>query len=299
VSDKPLGPQVIVEDATGPRLDFGWEQAVAPVVVVPSRRWSALGRAAAGAALLVLGLSALDAANFVAAQFDRGPGLGWLTLAVVLAGYGLIASAFWAELRGLAALRAVDRARAAFARGDLATSRAEALRWAGGLAEAAPLQPALREAANLDELRALLESGPLRTLDARVAALGRTAALQAFAATAVSPSAGLDALLFTWRGVRLVRQVAALHGLRPGLAGTLTLLRRTVFDAATVALTDVALDKGLQLASALPGVADLLGAAGAGGTAAQATSEAAAGLVAYRRMQRLARAAAVACRMLP
>ena len=60
--------------------------------------------------------------------------------------------------------------------------------------------------------------------------------------TAISPSPGLDALVFAWRGVRLVRQVAALHGLRPGLAGTLALLRRTLQDAAMVAATDVAVD---------------------------------------------------------
>jgi len=119
-------PRVILEGEApptrppAPRLDFGWEQAVAPVPPprLPSR-WSGLGRAAAGLVVLLLGLGALDAANFVLDQFARGTFTGLLTLGVVAAGFGLIASAAWVELRGLLSIRAVDRAREAFARGDL------------------------------------------------------------------------------------------------------------------------------------------------------------------------------------
>jgi putative membrane protein len=180
----------------------------------------------------------------------------------------------------------VDRAREAFARGDLQTARAEAVRWAESVPEAAPLLPALRGAGSTDELRALLESGPLPTLEARASALGRTAAVQAFSITAVSPSPGLDALVFAWRGVRLVRQVAALHGLRPGLAGSVALLRRTVFDAAAVAATDIAVD-----ATARALLSNRL--------LEQFAGEVAAGAVAARRMLRLARVAADACRIVP
>jgi putative membrane protein len=286
VSDAPKGPRVILEEPA-PRLDFQWEQAVVPVAApVPRSRWSGLGRAAAGAAVLGLGLAALDAANFVVDQFGRGPVQGWATLSVVGIGFGLLAGGAWRELRSLAALRAVDRARAAFARQDLEAARAEALRWAGGVAAAASLQPALRQAGSTEELRALLEGGPLRLLDAEAAGLGRVAAVQAFSITAVSPSPGLDALVFAWRGVRLVRQVAALHGLRPGLAGTIALLRRTLFDAAAVAATDVAVD-----AAARALLSNKL--------LEQFAGEAAAGAVAARRMLRLARVAAEACRIVP
>nr|WP_254452483.1 DUF697 domain-containing protein [Roseicella sp. DB1501] len=126
----------------------------------------------------------------------------------------------------------------------------------------------------------------LATLEARAALLGRNAAVQSFAVTAISPSPGLDALIFAWRGVRLVRQVAALHGLRPGLAGTLSLLRRTLLDAATVAATDVAVD-----AAARALLSNRL--------LEQFAGEAAAGAVAARRMLRLAKVAAEACRVVP
>ncbi|WP_135466068.1 DUF697 domain-containing protein [Crenalkalicoccus roseus] len=292
MSDRPQGPRVILEeeaerDRPAPRLDFGWEQAVAPVAPAPKpRRWSGLGRLAAGAGVLILGLSALESFNFVAAQFERGAALGLLTLGVVVAGFGLILSAGWAELRGLLALRSVDRARAAFARGDLEAARAEAVRWAGGVEEAASLQPALREARSVEELRALLLAGPLRTLEARAATLGRNAAVQSFAVTAISPSPALDALIFAWRGVRLLRQVAALHGVRPGIAATLALMRRTLFDAATVAATDIAVDAAARALLTNPLMQKFAG-------------EAAAGAVAARRMLRLSRAAAEACRPVP
>lgn len=280
----PRGPRVILEDAA-PRLDFQWEQTVAPIAP-PRRRGLGAGRALAGLALLAGGFAALAAANFVADQIARGPVQGWATLAVVLAGGALLLGGVWAEVRGLAAIRAVDRARAAFARADLPAARAEALRWAAGLAEAAPLQPAIRAAPSVAALRDLLAAGPLAALEARAMALGRAAAVQAFAVTAISPSPALDVLVFGWRGVRLVGQVAALHGLRPGLAGTVALLRRVLVDAATVAATDIAVD-----AAARALLSNKL--------LEQVAGEAAAGAVAARRMLRLARAAAAACRIVP
>lgn len=296
----PRRPRVLVEGAEEPgvgpgasRLDFGWERAVAPVaprdgvaILRRGRRWSALSLVAAGAAVLILGLSALDAANFVVAQFARSAWLGWTTLAVAVAGYGLIGWAGLRELRGLWSLSAVDRARTAFARGDHAAARAETLRWAAGIPAAQPHIAALRNAPDIDSLRAVLEAGPLAALDGQAQALGRTAAVQAFAGTAISPSPAWDALLIGWRGVRLVRQVAALHGLRPGLAGTLALLRRTVLDAATVAATDVAVDAATRALLTNPIFEKLAG-------------EAATGAVAARRMLLLSRATAAACRIVP
>lgn len=285
----PRGPRVIAEEAERPaeRLDFGWDAAVAPVVPRRApRRHSALTIAAAGLAILVLGLSALDVANFVADQFARADWLGWVTLAVALTGYGLIAWAFLRELRGLASLHIVDRARAAFARGDYVEARAQALAWAARTPAATPTIPAIRGANDLDSMRALLEAGPLAELDRASAAAGRAAAAQAFAATAVVPSPALDAVFFAWRGFRLVREVAAIHGLRPGLAGTLSLLRRAVFEAGTVAAADVAIDAATRAIVTNPLLEKIAGEAGKGAVAA-------------RRMLMLARAAARACRILP
>lgn len=284
MSTPDRAPRVIVEDAPAPRLDFGWEGAVVPVALPPPPR-SGVGDAALGLAVLAAGFGALGAANLVTDAFSRGPAQGWFALAVAAAGFGLLGAGLWRELRGLLAVGSVDRARAAFARDDAAAARAACLDWAAGVPEAAAVLPALRGAVGTAELRALL-TAPLATLRARADQLGRIAAMQAFAATAVSPSAALDVLIVAWRGVRLVRQVATLHGLRPGLAGTVALLRRTLLDAAAVAATDIAVDAA---ARALLSNRLVEGVAG----------EAAAGAVAARRMLRLARAAAEACRPLP
>lgn len=286
MSEAPRGPRILPEEGPAARLDLGWEAAVAAPPRAPARPRSALTLAAAGVGLLLLGLSALEAANFVADQFARAAWLGLLTLAVALGGYGLIA---WAALRELAALRGlarVDAARAAFARGDLEAFRAATLAWAARIPAAAAAREALRGANSLEAMAAVLESGPLAELDRASAAAGRAAAAQAFAATAVVPSPALDALFFAWRGLRLVREVAVIHGLRPGLAGTLALLRRTLFEAGAVAAADVALDAATRAIFTNPLIEKLAGETGKGAVAA-------------RRMLLLSRAAARACRLLP
>jgi putative membrane protein len=283
--DAPARPRVILEQA-GPaqRLDFGWDRAVAPLAGPSGRGWSTAALVGGGAALLVLGFSALEAGNFVAAQFARAAWLGWVTLAVAAGGFGLVLAGLWRELRGYWALRSVDRARAAAARRDAPALRAEIAAWQ------ARLPPGRTRVTELDAppetLRAMVEAATLAPIAQDAAALGRAAAMQAFAVTAVSPSPSADALIFAWRGLRLVRQVAALHGLRPGIAGTVALLRRVAVDAATVAATDVAVDAAVRglLSSRL---------------AEHVAGEAAAGAVAARRMILLARATDEACRILP
>jgi len=133
---------------------------------------------------------------------------------------------------------------------------------------------------------ALRRAGPLATLRGRADALGRVAAVQVFAAAAAVPSPSLDGLLVAWRGARLVRQVAELHGLRPGTLGTLALLRRVMLSAASVMATDVAANTLANAVLSNPLLERLAGdVAGAG--------------VAARRMIVLARVTSVACSPLP
>lgn len=285
----PPRPRVILDEdvAPAPRLDFGWDQAVARIEPPRATRgWSALGLAAAGVAVLLVGLSVLEVANFVVDQFARGAALGWLTLGVAVSGYGLIAWAFARELRGLFALRAVGRARAAFRRADFTAARAEALDWAARAPVAAASLPALRQVADLPGLVALLEAGPLAALDREAQSAGRAAAAEAFGATALVPSPALDAAFFAWRGIRLVRQVAVIHGLRPGIAGTLALLRRIAFEAGAVAAADIAIDTATRAIVSNPMLEKVAG-------------DAAKGAVVARRMTLLGRAAARACRIVP
>ena len=282
----PRPPRIIVEEEAGPaRLDHAWQAGTNPVAI-PSVGFSSLSLLAIGISALILGFSALAAGNYVAEQFARAPWLGWLTLALTIGGFGTVAWALAREFRALFRLREVDAARAAFARGDFPAAKSHVLAWAEPIPLAAAALPALREAPDLPALRALLEAGPLAALDADARTLGRIAAVQGFAATAISPSPSLDALVVGWRGLRLVRQVAALHGMRPGIVATASLLRRAAFDAATVAATEVATDTAVRAIVTNPLIGHVVG-------------EAATGAVAARRLITLARATAAACRIVP
>ena len=279
MSDTRIRPRFELEEPIA-RL----EPQALPVPVAVAAPPGTLGLAAGGAALLVLGFAALDAGNFVASQFERGQVLGWATLMVALGGFGMLGLAAWRELSGLVGLRRVDRLHAALA--DPTRARAAALAWLASLPDGAAVDEAVRVTNDPDAILALLRSGPVASLRARSDQLGRTAALQVFTAAAAVPSPALDGLLVGWRGVRLVRQIAELHGMRPGLFGTLALLRRVAFAAAGVVATDLAADvvtRGLLSNPILERLASDVAGAG----------------VAARRMIVLARATAAACSPIP
>ncbi len=75
------------------------------------------------------------------------------------------------------------------------------------------------------ELLSLFSSLSLRPLDeAALRIIGRHAASAALFAV-ISPLAILDALVFFWRNIRMTREISYLYGLRPGLTGSLILMR--------------------------------------------------------------------------
>ena len=103
---------------------------------------------------------------------------------------------------------------------------------------------------------------------------------------AAAPAPALVVLLVSWRGLRLIRQTAALYGLRPGLFGTLGLLRRTAVAAGATAVTEAAVNTATHAVLSTPILTHLAG-------------EMAGGAVAARRMVVLGRAACVACSPVP
>jgi uncharacterized membrane protein YcjF (UPF0283 family) len=278
VTDR-IAPRFELEEHPSARL----EPEAAPEIVEPRAGIGSVSLVLSGAVLLLLGLAGLDVANFVGDQFARAAWLGWLTLAVALAGFGLIGAALWRELRALFALRHVDHLRRRLA--DPATMRRAAHDWLAMLPEGHEILPAIDAANDPDAILALLRAGPAARLRQQSQALGRAAAGQMLAAAALLPSPALDGLLVAWRGTRLVRQIATLHGLRPGLLGTLALLRRVFTSAASVAAADLAVDATMRALLTGP-LAHLAGDMAAAGVAA-------------RRMIVLARVTDSACSPLP
>jgi putative membrane protein len=275
-------PRIELEATPAPRLQA---ESLVPVAEV-AREARTMPLVAGGACLLVFGLAGLQTVNFVAAQFARSGVLGGLTLAVAVAGFGSIGVGLWREIRALFSLRSVDRLRADLCGPHPARARPALRRWLSRLPEGQAVIDAIETIDDPAAILALLRAGPVAALRAQSEALGRVAAVQVFAAAAAVPSPAFDGLLMAWRGVRLIRQVATLHGLRPGLVGTLALLRRTMLAAAGVMATDLAVDTLTRSVLSNPLLAHVAGdVAGAG--------------VAARRMIVLARAAAAACSPLP
>jgi putative membrane protein len=108
------------------------------------------------------------------------------------------------------------------------------------LSDAAARYRAVREAhhSGRDALE-LFSRFVLAPADQLAEATIRRAATQAFAINAVSPTALLDTLLFAARALRMVREIAEIYGQRPGLAGTVHLLRRLVTGAGMVGAVDL------------------------------------------------------------
>ncbi len=277
-----ITPRFELEDTPVARM----EPEPLPVAEEPRGGMGSAGLLLAGATMLGLGLAVLSAGNFVIDEFARSPVLGWMSLAVAGGGFGLMGAGAWREINGLFALSEVDHIRAGLESGEPVRIAQAAVDWLKELPEGAALLPAVRAMNDADAVLALLRSRVVPGLQQRADALGRTAAMQVFAATAAVPSPALDALVVGWRGVRLVRQIAELHGLRPGMLGTMSLLRRTAMSAAGVAAADMAIDAAARAVLSNPLLQHLAGdVAGAG--------------VAARRMVVLARAAAAACSPLP
>lgn len=279
-----IEPRIELEEEPAARLEPSLPAVVATAGPAPPTGTAAL--ALLGVLVLALGLAGLSVGNFVADQFGRAAWLGWATLGIAGAGFGLIGAGLLREIRALLALRHVDGLRAAFASGDAGRMMHAAVSWSRMVPGGPEVAPALQAVNDPDAALALLRAGPCRTLRDAADRLGRNAAVQAVAGIAAIPSPALDVLFVAWRGVRLVREVAALYGVRPGTVGTFGLLRRAATAATLVGAANLAGNTAAHAVLSNPLLAHALGDAAAAGVAA-------------RRLLVLARATALACDPVP
>ncbi len=225
-------PFLLLEAESAPRLE-----PVPSIVAAAAPGRPRLPPAILGLGILGCGLPALWAAWLLSALFDRSGALGSAGVVVLVAGLSLIGVSLGRELRGLAVLRGVDQLRADLASGEAERVARAARQWLAVLPQHAAILPALAAADSPESVLVLLHAGPGQALREATDVLGRTVALQSVAIVAATPSAALETLAVGWCGVRLIRQVAALHGMRPGIFGTLAQLQKTAMAAATVAAT--------------------------------------------------------------
>ena len=243
-----LRPRILETEETG-RLELSLQQLPETDLPAPRTRRSRspVRVAAAGLGILVLGVIGIDFVQFIDGAFAHGAGLGIAATAAVAAGCG--GAVYWlgAELRGLWRLRSAERLRSLIPFALTGELKAEIDAAAAILAadpllsEAVARYRAVREPhhSGRDTLE-LFSRFVLVPADRLAEAAIRRAATQAFAINAISPTALLDTLLFAARALRLIREIAEIYGQRPGLAGTVHLLRRLASGAGMVGAVDLA-----------------------------------------------------------
>ncbi len=242
-----LRPRILETEVTG-RLDLALPPEPEPMPAPASRRRlpSPFAVAVGGVGLLALGVAAIDLFEFVGGAFARGPALGTIAAAAVAAGAG--GALYWlvAELRGLMRLRSAEDLRrlipsalAGELKRELGLAAAILARdplLAGAVAGYRAATEPHHSGGDALELFARFVLAPADRLAERAI---RRAAAQAFAINAVSPTVLTDTLFFAARALRLVREIAEIYGQRPGLAGTVHLLRRVVGGAGLVGAVDI------------------------------------------------------------
>ncbi len=243
-----LRPRVVETAETG-RLDLSLPPSPEPdsAPLPAARRRSPLAVALCGLGLLALGIAAIDLVEFVDGAFAHGAGFGVAAMAAVAAGAAGACYWLFCELRGLLRLRSAERLRrlipSALAR-ELKREIDEAAAILGRdpllRGPVAGYRAALETHHSGGDALELFTRFVLAPADRLAQAATRRAAVQAFAINAVSPTMLTDTLFFAARAMRLVREIAEIYGQRPGLAGTVHLLRRLIGGAGLVGAVDIA-----------------------------------------------------------
>jgi len=239
------GPGFLEEaDTFGKRgqVDLGWQPETLRPMTSGKSSLSFLGR---GLTLLAVSWVGLSAVGFVADQFGRGMGLGVLTLMAFGAALALVGWGIWIEAKSYRSLRTVDALRAQFARADLTTAdaRKSCQSWLEAIRDRFPdataVARSIGEATTVAEVKSIMRIRVLGQLRQQANQIGKRGAIQAGAAVAITPSPALDGVLAGCRGVAVIRQVAQLYALRPGLAVTIALLSRVASSVAAVSVIEL------------------------------------------------------------
>ncbi|MBK3737558.1 TIGR01620 family protein [Azospirillum brasilense] len=90
------------------------------------------------------------------------------------------------------------------------------------------------------EILRLLDREVMGPLDRRAYQTVLRASRDTAVATALSPAAVVDLAVVLWRNLKLVREIAALYGARPGYVGSLRLLRRMLANLAVAGVAESA-----------------------------------------------------------
>jgi putative membrane protein len=185
-------------------------------------------------------VSALSLIGFVVDQMARSTALGWASLVTVAAGVFAVLYGVAREVRSYQRLTRVDglRNKLRLPAVPVEVARAECTAWletvAAKLADPESVRLAMNGCTTTGEVRAMLAHRAIGPLRDQATALGARAASQGAAMVAIIPSPALEGLAAGLRSLKLIREIASLYGLRPGVSVTLGLMRRAAVTAASV-----------------------------------------------------------------
>ncbi len=201
------------------------------------RKGPAAGLWFVGGSLAFLVLAgAYETVGFTARVLREAPPVGLVLLTLLglaLAGLGLLVTR---EILALRRLRRILRLHEAVARRRASHEAGAAIALAESIADDLQETPELAgrrsrfrdscaETHSGEEVFTLFSREVLAGVDRDAARIVRSGARQTGVAVAVSPLVVVDVGFALWRTLRMVREIAALYGARPGMAGTLRLLR--------------------------------------------------------------------------
>ena len=256
--DAPRAAAVVVTDDPPDAIEAA-DGAVVPLV---RRRGAPWGGILLSALLGLLALAAGYAAEqLIADLFRAAPVLGWLALGLATLALVAFLAIVAREIGGVLRERRIEHLRSA-ALDAAATRDGEAAKrvvadllslYAGrDAAEGSRtrLQGLSGEIIDADDRLKIAERELLGPLDARAKRAVASAGKQVSLVTAVSPRAIVDVAFVVFAAVRLLRQLSAIYGGRPGALGFLRLARAALHHLAVtggVAVGDSLLQQALGL----------------------------------------------------
>ncbi|WGF86954.1 TIGR01620 family protein [Marinivivus vitaminiproducens] len=218
--------------------------ADAPVPAAAKPRRSRFGAwLIGGAAVLLAGALGVEAYDFVTGLWERNVVIGGVFIAIAAATGAAALGLAARELYDLRRMQKVERLR------DAATRLLGAEIHGEVGTVIPPIEKLYRDRPELkNELAAFdrhdsdsLSDGEriqlfartvLQPVDRQAYALVLKGARDVGVLTAVSPLGAMDGLIVLGRNLMLLRQIARLYGVRPGVAGTVSLVRRTLGNVA-------------------------------------------------------------------
>jgi putative membrane protein len=242
---RPLGPMLLpITDGPGvSRIDPTWEPAL-----LLARRHKGVAPflwLLGGMGVIIGGWIVLSLIGFVEDEFRRGWGLGVPAVLLFASGLALCALGLYGELRSYRKLQRVDRLRALLGHDGskpeeiLSLCRVWLASLEGQFPAAKDLIKQLEQCDTYSGVRTRLESQLLVQMRGLANKAGRRAAIEGAALIAVTPSPILEGVIAAIRGVVLIRQVAEIFGIRPGLLATFALLRHVAWTASGVSGLDM------------------------------------------------------------